>query len=177
MRLPQRSRVVVLALRVSGSARCVCELLPLQGAGPHGAAGAPPPQAAAAPPPRKKRKSKFASVASNGPPAPVTGRTVVIAIDPGRKTLVCGGIRFPDGSIKKVQFSRKAYYHGMGKAKADARRATWLAPLAAAHAAPAGVSTKVATTTEWIAYLQAYTTHRAQCTCSMCCHSTARCVV
>ena len=102
---------------------------PLQGAGPHGAGGAPPPPPpppaaapAGAPPARKKRKSKFAATALNNHAA-ITGNTVVIAIDPGRKSIFYAVVRRPDGSLARKRLSRKAYYHGMGKDKADKRRA------------------------------------------------------
>ena len=111
---------------------------------------APPKPAAGA----KKRKRESA-------PAAAADTTTVLAIDPGRSTLMHGVARHADGSETTHTLTRRAWYNAAGKPRADARRARWNLEVAEAHAALSDVSPKTARLGDFLVYLAVVRTHYA----------------
>ena len=83
----------------------------------------------------------------------------VVAFDPGRCSPLFGVERKADGTVVTHKLSGASYYHGMGKPQADARRARWNKPVAAAHAALTDASPKGVSDGQWGAYLTTVRTH------------------
>ena len=121
-------------------------------------------QRGAAPPPRppadakevrtgKKRKVRPSA------PAAMDENTVVAAMDPGRADLIHCVARGDNNELRVFKLTRRAYYNGTGKPRADARRAQWNTEVADAHAELGTVSPKTASLENFNAYVAVVAKH------------------
>jgi hypothetical protein len=105
--------------------------------------------------PRRKRQR----VAAPTDTVAMHATDVVLAVDPGRRTLMHCVARRSDGTDAFYKLSAQAFYHHSGKNRADARRAKWDKRIAQVNAALSAVTPKTASLPALAAYIQVVATN------------------
>jgi hypothetical protein len=117
------------------------------------------PGAAVPKPPRAERRRGAAAPAGAPAPAAPVADTVVLAVDPGRRSPMHCVARHSNGTDVFYALSAAEFYHRSGKTRADARRATWEAPMAAVNAELSATSAKTASLAEFKSHVELVAKH------------------